>query len=482
MNLSGCHSTFTTALLSKLFPIRSTFLKNFSPEPFARAPAALFKPGNRAITCPYGKISHVSENKDTKDDNENVDPLAQPVVGEDAEDVGADMNRPLAADDKSAVLGKDYSATARFAGRFILIVAALGIAGFLLRYVWSGLLPVLLAILVSTVTIPVSNWLRRKAKFPAALASITTLLGFFIIIGGVFSAMAPVVRQQGGDLVQQAQRGVGEAANLIEQLPINVEAEQLQNVVDEVTTLLKNQASNIATGVMSGFSTVSSIVIGLFIMLFLTFFFTKEGERFLPWMRKYTGATIGWHATELLSRIWKTLSGFIQAQAAVAAVDGILIGLGLWALGVPLAFVIGVVTFFASFIPMIGAVVAGALAVVIALVSNGLTNALLALALIIIVQQVEGNLLQPILQSKAMGLHAAAILLSVTVGSGLAGIVGAFLAVPVAATLTVALRYHAMTLSIRSGEVDPDEAEIQTTGDEPRAKVRELFRSMAPSH
>ena len=131
------------------------------------------------------------------------------------------------------------------------------------------------------------------------------------------------------------------------------------------------------------------------------------------------------------------MSGFIQAQAAVAMVDAVLIGLGLWALQVPLALVIAVVTFFASFIPIIGAVTAGALAVIIALVSNGLTNALLTLALIIIVQQVEGNLLQPLLQSKAMGLHAAVVLLSVTVGSTLAGIVGAFLAVPVAATLSL---------------------------------------------
>src|SRR5699024_875331 len=128
-------------------------------------------------------------------------------------------------------------------------------------------------------------------------------------------------------------------------------------------------------------------------------------------VRKYSGASIGWHATEVLTRVWKTLAGFIQAQAAVSFVDALFIGLGLWALGVPLAFVLAVVTFFAGFIPIIGAVTAGALAVVIALVSNGLINALLVLALILLVTQIEGNVLQPILVYKVQGLLYAFVIL-----------------------------------------------------------------------
>src|SRR5699024_5656585 len=171
------------------------------------------------------------------------------------------------------------------------------------------------------------------------------------------------------------------------------------------------------------------------VMFIISFFILKDGDRFLPWVRKYSGSTIGWHVTELFTRVWKTLAGFIQAQAAVAFVDAFFIGLVLWALGVPLAFVLAVISFFAGFFSFICAVTAGVLAVVIALVSNGLVSALLVLALILIVQQVEVNVLQPVLLSNAMGLHAAIVLLSVTVGSALAGIIGAFLAVPVAATI-----------------------------------------------
>lgn len=146
----------------------------------------------------------------------------------------------------------------------------------------------------------------------------------------------------------------------------------------------------------------------------------------------------------------------------MSLVDAILIGVGLVILQVPLALALAVITFFGGFIPIIGAFTAGALAVIVALVTNGLTNALLVLALILLVQQLEGNVLQPFLQGKAMQLHAAIVLLSVTVGSTLFGIMDAFLAVPVAAVFAVWFRYHAELVSLRSGEITVDDIKIQT--------------------
>lgn len=381
-------------------------------------------------------------------------------------------------DDKSRVLGRDAISLAKVCLIFIIVVAGVGLAGYLLKFIWVGLLPVILAILVCTVLFPVTNWLRAH-KFPRALAAITTLLGFLAIIGGVFAAMAPVVSSQGASLVNQAEGGLNKLVDMAKDLPFDIDAAKVQEVLDDAMTFIKGQASNIATGVISGVSMASSIAMALAIMLFVAFFILKDGDKFLPWLRTYTGYSAGWHATELLTRVWNTLSGFIQAQAAVAAVDGVLIGLGLWVLQVPLALVIGVVTFFASFIPVIGAVTAGVLAVVIALVSDGLTKALLALALIIIVQQVEGNVLQPMLQSKAMGLHAAMVLLSVTVGSALAGIIGAFLAVPVAATIAVVFRYHQEMASLRAGEISTDDIKIATS--DGHEDVLELYENLEAS-
>ena len=213
----------------------------------------------------------------------------------------------------------------------------------------------------------------------------------------------------------------------------------------------------------SGISIATTVVATVFIMAVVTFFMLKDGDRFLPMVRRYTGSNAGWHLSEVLTRSWNTLSGFIRTQALVSFVDAFFIGLGLIILQVPLALVLAVITFFAGFIPIVGAFTAGALAVIIALVTNGFTNALLVLVLILVVQQMEGNVLQPVLQSKAMNLHAAIVLLSVTVGSALFGILGAFLAVPIAAVVAVWIRYHSEMVALRSGEITIDDVEIATS-------------------
>ena len=441
---------------------------------------------NRSQEAPDHKSVPLSQRlkEDEAAEKSRDSDVGKRLVSHDDAGVGREAARgePTANDRKTRVIAIDFKDGAKWSGVFILLVAGIALALYLLKFIWVGLLPVILALLVASVLYPVAAFLRRY-KFPRALAALTTILGAFLIAAGLFSAMAPVVRSQGSDLLQQAEDGIRQLPSMMEDLPFEVDTSQLQQVINDGLDFLKGQSSRIASGVMTGVSFATSFFTALFVMLVVTFFFLKDGDRFLPWMRKYTGSAIGWHGTELFNRIWKSLSGFIQAQAIVSFVDAVFIGLGLWALQVPLALVIAVVTFFAGFIPIIGAVSAGALAVIIALVTNGLTNALLALLLIILVQQLEGNVLSPMLQSKAMGLHAAIILLSVTVGSALAGIVGAFLAVPVAATIAVVLRYHAEMMSLRSGEIGPADIEIQTAGDihdesSPRNKVHQLYEEL----
>ena len=386
-------------------------------------------------------------------------------VSEIIGDVSNEKPEPNDADDvtdRAVFIGRDGRWAAGWALRFIIFVIAAYIAGKLLGAVWAGLLPILLAILVTTVLWPVSSFLRRKASFPAALAALTTLIGFFAIFGGIIAAMTPIVRDQGAALVDQATEGVDRITEWMQGPPLNLDLGEFQNALNDVVGYIREQSSNIASGVFTGLSAATSIVVTLVVMLVLTFFFLKDGEKFLPWLRKYTGANAGWHLTEVLTRTWNTLAGFIRTQALVSLVDALFIGIGLVILGVPLAFVLAVITFFAGFIPIVGAFTAGALAVVIALVTNGVTNALLVLALIILVQQIEGNILQPVLQSKAMNLHPAIVLLSVTVGSTLFGIIGAFLAVPVAATIAVWFRYHSELVALRAGEITIDQIEIAT--------------------
>ncbi|MDO5097490.1 MAG: AI-2E family transporter [Corynebacterium sp.] len=376
--------------------------------------------------------------------------------------VESDTEPNVAHTDRAVILGRDGRWAAGWALRFIIMV----VAGYLLwrgfGAIWTALLPVLLALLVSTVMWPPVRWLRNRGV-PAALAVILVIVGFFAILAGIISAMAPRVAGQSKDLVQKATEGIEKLQEWVQGPPLNLDLDQFDNVIKEIQGFVQNRSSDIASGVFTGLSTATSVVVTLVLMLILTFFFLKDGTRFLPMIRKATGPNVGWHLTELLTRVWNTLAGFIRAQAIVSLVDAIFIGIGLIILNVPLALVLAVITFFAGFIPIVGAFTAGALAVVIALVSNGPTNALLVVGLIILVQQLEGNVLQPMLQSRAMNLHAAIVLLSVTLGSTIFGVVGAFLAVPVAATLAVLVRYHQELVALRAGEITIDDIEMATT-------------------
>lgn len=365
--------------------------------------------------------------------------------------------------DRSAILGHDGRVLAGWALRFIIVAIAAFLGFRLLGYVWIGILPIILALILATVLWPVSRAMRNKGV-PGALAALTTLLGFFVILVAIVAAMAPTVRSQGQQVVDQASDGIDQIIGWLQGPPLNLNMEQfnLDGLIDETVDFLRNQSQNILSGLSSGISIATTIVATLFIMLVITFFILKDGEKFLPMVRRYTGYRAGWHLSEVLTRSWNTLSGYIQTQAIVSFVDALLIGIGLLILQIPMAVVLAVITFFGGFIPIVGAFAAGALAVVVALVTNGFTDALIVLVIILAVQQIEGNILQPALQSKAMNLHAAVVLLSVTIGSALFGILGAFLAVPFAAVVGVWIRYHSEMVGLRAGEITVDDMELAT--------------------
>src|SRR5690606_38564771 len=165
--------------------------------------------------------------------------------------------------------------------------------------------------------------------------------------------------------------------------PLNLRDEQVDTPAHALVEGLQGSASTIAGGVFSGVSTAGSLLVTLALVLVLTFFFIKDGPRFLPWLHRVSGRRAGGHLEEVLARMWATLGGFIRTQALVSLIDAFFIGLGLVILGVPLAPVLAILTFIGGFIPIVGAFVAGALAVLVALVANGFTTALIVLILII---------------------------------------------------------------------------------------------------
>lgn len=363
--------------------------------------------------------------------------------------------------DRSVVVGEVIKSTSLWALRLFIIGLFLYASFRMLGNFWRGILPVLIALIICTVLAPVASALRRKG-LPSALAAAITILVSFTAVGSLFVFIAPDFARQSQTLYLQTVEGIQRLQLWAQGPPLNLDPDEIGVYIDEVALWLQRQAGSIAGSVFTGIGTATSIVVTLFIIVVLTFFFLKDGHNFLPWLRDATGRRTGWHLTELLTRIWTTLGGFVRAQAVVSAVDAVFIGLGLALIGVPLAMALAIITFIAGFIPFVGAIVAGALSVTIALVSLGFTKALLVLGLVLLVQQLEGNVLSPWLQSKAMNLHPVIVLISVTVGSALFGLVGGFLAVPAAATIAVVYRYFQDMMMLQSGERTAGDLQFST--------------------
>jgi putative heme transporter len=363
--------------------------------------------------------------------------------------------------DRGDVIGAGLVWLAKWALCIVAIAAGAWVLGFLVARLWVVILPVALAIVVATVLWPPVRWLTARGLPPAAAASIA-VLGFVGVLAGIIALIVPSVVDQAPELADKSSAGVEQVRDWLQGPPLRIRDEQLDSAVDAIVSRLKSSSEQIASGVFSGVSTATSVLVTLFLVLVLVFFFVKDGPRFLPWLHGVSGSRGGKHLEEVLGRIWVVLGGFIRTQALVSLVDAVCIGAGLVILGVPLALVLAVITFLGGFVPMVGAFVAGALAVLVALVGNGFVTALIVLGIVIAVQQLEGNVLQPVLQSRSMQLHAVIVLLAVTAGGSLYGIVGAFLAVPVVAMAAVVLRYIGEQIDAATAPPPEPEPESET--------------------
>ncbi len=353
---------------------------------------------------------------------------------------------------RGQLIAAGFTFLARWSLRLVLVAAGAVLVGYVVGQLWVVILPVALALLLTTVLDPVSEWLHRRAHLPRSLSAALTLVVAIAVLAGLVVLVVESVVNQIQDVANQASFGLSTVRDFLTGPPLNLAESQIDNAVTTVTAELQSRAGTIATGVFTGVSTVSSLAVTAVLALVLAFYFLKDGQRFLPFVEGVTGRRAGVHLSAVLGRAWHVLSGYVRVQVLVAAVDATLIGLGLVLLGVPLALSLGVITFLFSFIPIAGAVIAGVLAVLVALVTNGFGTAVLVLVVVLAVQQIEGNVLQPVLQSRSLNLHPGLVLLAVTGGSALFGIVGAFLAVPVVGVLWEVGRYLGERIDERTGD------------------------------
>ncbi len=356
---------------------------------------------------------------------------------------------------RSTAIADGLAFMARWSLRLALIGLGCALLWWLIAKLWVIVMPVLLGLLITTVLYPPARWLRRRGA-PPALAAAAVLLGALLLLAAVVYFLATSITGGVSEIATSAVAGIQSIQNWISGPPLNIGATQFDALLQQVTQRLQSSVTTIASGVLTGVGTLASLVVTGLLAVVLAFLFVKDGDRFLPWLRGVVGPRAGGHLSVVLSQIWGTLGGFIRGQVLVSLCDGVFIGAGLLIVGVPLALPLAVLTFIGGFVPIVGALFAGALSVLVALVTNGFTSALIVLGIVLLVQQVEGNVLQPILQGKSLNLHAAVVLLAVAAGGTLYGIAGAFLAVPVAAAGATVLRYLFEQVDRTSEDDDTD--------------------------
>lgn len=349
--------------------------------------------------------------------------------------------------------------------RFLVVAAAVGVLVWLLTKISLLLIPVMIAALISGLLSPVVNLLNRTLRLPRALAVAITVIGFLALVITGLSLAGQRLTVGFAALWNQAIAGLDQVQTWLFTGPLQLTNDDLQSVFDDALRELRSNATNILSEAISWGSALGQIITGVLLALFTLIFLLLDGRKIglflinlLP--RRARPAMDG-----AMTRGWSALVRYVRVQLLVAFIDAVGIGFGAFFLGVPLALPLGIIVFIGSFIPIIGALATGALAVLLALVANGWVNALIMLGIVLLVQQAESNILQPLIMGKAVSLHPLAVVLAVAGGTMVAGISGALFAVPIMAVLNAVVKY----LARRGWDDDPFIREHYGIGENPHA-------------
>lgn len=328
---------------------------------------------------------------------------------------------------------------AAWSWRLLVILAALVALLWVFKQLEIIVVPVALATILAALLMPAVDFLDRRGA-PRAGAVALMLLSGFAVVGGILSFVVTQFIEGAPELTQQVSRSIDGMRNWLIEGPLHLSRDQIDNAGNAAIEALQNNQERVTTGALSTAGTVTEIVTGAVLVLFTLIFLLQGGRNIFAFVTQIFPVHVRDRVRDAGRAGFHSLIGYVRATFLVALVDAVGIGTGLAIMGVPLALPLASLVFLGAFIPLVGAVVAGALAVVVALIAKGFIYALITLGLVIAVQQLEGHVLQPLVMGRAVSIHPLAIVLVIAGGGVLAGIVGALLAVPVLAFLNSAVR------------------------------------------
>ncbi|MEU5345830.1 MULTISPECIES: AI-2E family transporter [unclassified Streptomyces] len=311
------------------------------------------------------------------------------------------------------------------------------------------------ALLITALLQPTVARLRRYGVPRGLATALTATLGF-VVMGLVGWFVVWQVMENIDNLSTQIQDGIDELQRWLLNSPFHVTEEQIKNIAKSLREAVGANTDEITSAGLEGVTVIVEALTGILLTMFSTLFLLYDGKRIWQWTLKLVPAAARPGVAGAGPRAWRTLTAYVRGTVIVALIDAIFIGLGIFFLDVPMAVPLAVFIFLFAFIPLVGAVVSGALAVVVALVTQGVFTAVMALIVVLAVQQIEGHILQPFILGRAVRVHPLAVVLSVAAGGVVAGIGGAVVAVPlVAVTNTVVgyLRSYSQEPALRTSPV-----------------------------
>jgi len=328
---------------------------------------------------------------------------------------------------------------AAWSWRLLVILAAVAALLWLMWRLEVIVVPVALAVILTALLLPAVDRLDLW-RMPRGGAVALVLLGGLSVFGGIMTFVVSQFISGLPDLVEQVTRSIDNATRWLIDGPLHLSREQIDNAGDTAIAALRDNQERLTTGALSTAATLTEIIAGALLMLFTLIFLLYGGRNIYDFLTKIVPAHTRNRVRDAGRAGFGSLIGYVRATFLVALVDAVGIGAGLAIIGVPLALPLASLVFLGAFIPLVGAVLTGFLAVIVALLAKGFIYALIALGLIIAVQQLEAHVLQPLVMGRAVSIHPLAIVLAISTGAVLAGIIGALLAVPLVAFLNSAVR------------------------------------------
>ncbi|WP_369938656.1 AI-2E family transporter [Plantactinospora sp. BB1] len=364
----------------------------------------------------------------------DVAPVSPPVVDEPARELHPSTS---SRDDADVPHGLRIAA----AWSWRLIVIGL-VAWALLRLVGAVrivIIPLAIALLLSALLAPLVGLLLR-ARFPRSLATAVVLVAGLAAVVGTLTLVVNEFIQGVPDLSRNATSGIRQIQEWFKTGPLHLSDNQLNSYIEQGEQWINENTQSLTSGAVSTAATVAELLTGTLLVLFATFFFLRDGEKIWRFLVRLLPVAARWRVDDAGRASWATLVAYVRATVLVAFIDAVGIGIFLVIFDIPFAFPLAALVFLGAFIPIVGATLSGAVAVLVALVDSGWVTALIILGVVIGVQQVEGHILQPLIMGRAVAIHPLAVIVGIAAGVVLAGIVGALVSVPLIAVLNTAVR------------------------------------------